>query len=903
MKNFVLVAATTLVCLAPLGCRTGSGHREVINLNGTWQVAAGKLDKMPTAFDRTVRVPGLLDMATPAFKAPGSTLTPAQRGRPWERAERSDPLREAFWYRRTFKVKSPEATVAMLKVHKARFGMQVFVNGAKVGAHNYNFTPGWFNIKPFIKTDGSENELVIRVGASLAQAPKSVCDGWDYQKSRYIPGIYDSVELIVSKTPHVVNVQTAPDIATGSVRVVAEIGNAGGAIRGIMVTATVREAKSGLLVGGAVAGIDRMHPGVSTKSHLAVNIENPHLWTPEDPFLYELTVDTGADTYKTRFAMRSFKSDPKSGRMLLNGKPYYLRGSNVCIFRFFEDAQRGGKPWDRDWVRKLHRKFKGMNWNSLRYYMGFPPEMWYDIADEEGILIQDEYPISYGAWNSGTIKGWPDDITNGDLAAEFTSWMRERWNHPSVVIWDAQNKTPNDTIISQTIAKVRNLDLSDRPWDNGLGAPQAKTDPSEYHPYRCGPKFKGRFGLSIYEEESGVPDGGPKKGAHPPYIINEYGWLWLNRDGSPTELSKPVYHSVLGPGASRAQISDYYARMLAAKTEFWRCKRKSAGIMHFCGLGYSRKLGLTSDSFSDIETLAFNPDFEKYVRDSFAPVGVAIDMWKERIDPGSELTVPVVVINDLGSDWSGTVTIRMLEDGETVVTGEQKVTAKAYGSAKAHFKIQFPDELASHELIAEINGADGKPVRSYRKVRIGGSRRAVIGGLLKNGGMESGTIGQVGKGETKIDAWRLWGTNGWYHADKTQVIGSRAVKFWSGDSGAFQSFNARAGQKYKFSVKVLNSADENDALKLWKGYLRAEFNSAAGKVIGGKVLDLYDPKTTKTPLETWHTLSGVITAPRGTATGTIVLGLKDGKSGAAGSLDFDSASIEKINASKKKPKK
>ena len=95
-----------------------------------------------------------------------------------------------------------------------------------------------------------------------------------------------------------------------------------------------------------------------------------------------------------------------TGRALLNGQTYYLRGSNVCIYRFFEDAERGHLPWDREWVRKLHRRFKEMHWNSLRYCIGFPPELWYQIADEEGILIQDEFPI----WYSAAKDGWPEAI-------------------------------------------------------------------------------------------------------------------------------------------------------------------------------------------------------------------------------------------------------------------------------------------------------------------------------------------------------------------------------------------------------------------------------------------------------------------------------------------------------------
>ena len=62
----------------------------------------------------------------------------------------------------------------------------------------------------------------------------------------------------------------------------------------------------------------------------------------------------------------------------------------------FPTPNRAALPWNEDWVRLLHRRFKDMQWNSLRYCIGLAPEAWYRIADEEGILIQDEFPIWYG---------------------------------------------------------------------------------------------------------------------------------------------------------------------------------------------------------------------------------------------------------------------------------------------------------------------------------------------------------------------------------------------------------------------------------------------------------------------------------------------------------------------------
>ena len=175
MKSRVATAACCLAAFAGASFATDSpaGERKTISLDGVWQVAEGTMDQMPEAFAHTVPVPGLLDMATPRFETPGNVISDAERGEPWRRPEKADPLREAFWYRRTFKVNAPKSNVALLKVNKAFFGTCVFLNGKKVGTNAFNFTPGWFDLKSHIKTDDTENELVIRVGASLAQIPRT----------------------------------------------------------------------------------------------------------------------------------------------------------------------------------------------------------------------------------------------------------------------------------------------------------------------------------------------------------------------------------------------------------------------------------------------------------------------------------------------------------------------------------------------------------------------------------------------------------------------------------------------------------------------------------------------------------------------------------------------------------
>ncbi|MHC4508647.1 MAG: glycoside hydrolase family 2 protein [Planctomycetota bacterium] len=683
-------------------CADRPNPRRVISLDGTWDIAQGSMDSIPARFEHQVPVPGLVDMARPSFGEVG----------------RKSEKRQAFWYRRTFAVDTRIPAVAILKIHKAKYGTKVWLNGQVVGEHLPCFTPALLDVKKFLKGAGEQNELIVRVGADRESRPTDVPSGWDFEKYLYIPGIYDSVELILTGWPYIVNVQTVPDVPNGKVRVQVTL-RSGRSTPMFPIDLIVREASSGREVGRQDAN-PAMSANEDKTFDFPIPVRDCHLWSPEDPFLYELEVSTYFDRLKIRFGMRSFGFDKESGRAILNGKPYFMRGTNVCAYRFFEDAQRGDKPWRREWVRRLHRKFKGMHWNSIRYCIGFPPEIWYDIADEEGFLIQDEFPI----WLLGKA---PENPVSEKIVPEYTAWMRERWNHPCVVIWDAQNESATEET-AKAIAAVRALDLSNRPWDNGWAAPQSDTDCLEAHPYLFSKIQWGRgeFHLSDLANTSSEPRVRDVQKNHKlPIIINEYAWLWLNRDGTTTCLTDKIYESLLGPNSTVPARRVLYARCLAALTEFWRGHRKCAGVLHFCGLGYSRpgdkprpEGGATSDHFIDLEKLILEPNFEKYVGDAFSPVALCIDFWAEELAGGEERPFRVFVTNDLHSNWKGAIRLRIMRGDQIVAEQSSSCSVDGLGREIVTFTQKIPEEAGDYRMVAELTAEDGEVVRSLRDFEV-----------------------------------------------------------------------------------------------------------------------------------------------------------------------------------------
>jgi hypothetical protein len=254
----------------------------------------------------------------------------------------------------------------------------------------------------------------------------------------------------------------------------------------------------------------------------------------------------------------------------------------------------------------------------------------------------------------------------------------------------------------------------------------------EAHPYLFIKMYNEKWGRSEFAgledivKISPVPNlQAAQKKLDVPIIINEYAWLWLNRDGTPTCLTANVYEKLLGADSTTEQRRVLYAKYLAALTEFWRAGRECAGVLHFCGLGYSRagdkprpEGGATSDHFVDLEKLTFEPQFERYVRDSFAPVGLMIDYWGQALRAGERQAMKVVVVNDLDEPWRGGVRLRLSKNGREVTRLETNCQVEALGRGVIAFEQPVPTEVGDYVLTAELTAEGQGTVRSVRDVKV-----------------------------------------------------------------------------------------------------------------------------------------------------------------------------------------
>jgi hypothetical protein len=308
-------------------------------------------------------------------------------------------------------------------------------------------------------------------------------------------------------------------------------------------------------------------------------------------------------------------------------------------------------------------------------------------------------------------------LDSEELSLEYKEWMQERWNHPCVVIWDASNETRLcKPYIDESIAKVRDLDLSERSWDNSYGIVRLTNDIFESHPYHFSKadfKFKDIAKASIIPEGNAFDNSGTQ-----PVIINEYGWLWLNRDGSPTTLTEQLFENLLGKNSTAEDRWKLAAQYTAAETEFWRCHRKAAGVLHFTGLGYARADGQTCDNWIDVKNLVWEPQFYNYVRDAFSPIGLMIDFWDDTVKRGVQKDIPVIAINDLDKDWQGEIRFRLLKNGVTVQEKIEEIGITAFGQKNLSFSLNTDVKYGIYTIEVSLLNTPFGTIKSIRNFKV-----------------------------------------------------------------------------------------------------------------------------------------------------------------------------------------
>lgn len=164
-----------------------------------------------------------------------------------------------------------------------------------------------------------------------------------------------------------------------------------GAVRSVRVTPDLTGVTVEVDAGGEAynlavpLGDGKLFTAAGGKSPLRLDIPEPHLWMPDDPYLYSMTIATATDQVESYFALRTVTTREIGGhtRLCLNGEPIFLHG--VLDQGYFRDGlflPEGPEEYERDVLR-----MKGLGFNTLRKHIKVEPEAFYYACDRLGMLV------------------------------------------------------------------------------------------------------------------------------------------------------------------------------------------------------------------------------------------------------------------------------------------------------------------------------------------------------------------------------------------------------------------------------------------------------------------------------------------------------------------------------------
>ncbi len=709
-------------------------ERITVSLNGTWNcqseadlsLTPSELS-VPEDFDNTIPVPGLWDMASVSLGSyPGKSL----------------------WYKKVVTMPSdfdPEGDVLVrLQIMRALYGRHIYVNGSYVDSYLYNYTYSHTDITRFLHA--GDNDIVIMLGSYSVQntLENHVHTGSDSERKVYQPGITDNVNLILSGKAYTKAVQVAPDVEGGKVELQIKL-EATEDASDIPVTVNIYEL--GVIKNGegsvgrrkvatysAAASIAAGSQTLVEKTDLAISdFTSAKCWEPKNPYLYEIEVVLPSDTFTRRFGMKEFHFDSETKLPMLNGKVYYLRGTNIAPYRFFEDPDRGSYPWNEAWARKVLSEFKDTNWEIFRTHNGPMPSMWLDICDEIGMMLVDEYAI----W------GKCSKCTPETLLPEYRAMVEEKQTNACILYWDAQNEANAQSgstkidwpvtgdAIRQLIAE--RVDIAERHWDNGWSNPVDDTQPVEFHPY---PFISGANIDSLETQDNTKPWNAGANGSNNvnPKIVNEYASLWLNRVGEPTSISKKNYDKLI-PDSTAEERFELYTTSTAWLTEFYRSGRSIASIQHFVGLSYAKpgQDGATGDILMpDLSNPEIRPMIKDRLKSSFAPLGIILAKYSLTTGP-VDVTYPLVLVNDYNHDIENLpVTVSVTSGDKKIFSETRSYSLREAGTkgediVKDSFTFNIPAGLLSDGDKIDVRASytlDGEEVYSLRTITYDAAARS-----------------------------------------------------------------------------------------------------------------------------------------------------------------------------------
>ncbi|MCC9178923.1 glycoside hydrolase family 2 protein [Arthrobacter sp. zg-Y750] len=530
-----------------------------LNLNGYWQYAV-----TPAAVQQ------------PPDTWEGQILVPFSPEAPLSGVGRQLQPDQALWYRRT--VRLPEGFAGervLLHFGAVDQSCTVTVNGTPVGGHVGGYLPFTLDVTDALVLDGqsgdSGQEIVVRVRdisdtGHHSRGKQKLDRGGIWYTAQ--SGIWQTVWLESVPRISVGRLALVPDLESVDIKVLLDGGagpgaGEGGSVdvsegRGPDLTALVT-----LSAGGRTVAEAAVVPGVPSR----IRVPDPHLWTPDDPFLYDVEVrllDGGreVDRVQSYTGLRTVGMGPDAKgrqRLLLNGRPYFHAG--LLDQGYWPDGLYTA-PSDAALASDI-RRAKDLGFTMLRKHIKIEPLRWYYHCDRLGILVWQDLVNGGSTYRNSVIRppaagaphrsddaylvfGRDDEQGRQEFLAELRGTVELLQNAVSLAVWVPFNEGWGQFDANAAAHLLRRLDPT-RTIDHASGwHDQGGGDLKSVHVY-----------VVPFRLRKGWLRGGRA------VVLSEYGGYSLRIPGHTFNAKEHGYRSF----RSRAALKRAYRRLMLRQME------------------------------------------------------------------------------------------------------------------------------------------------------------------------------------------------------------------------------------------------------------------------------------------------------------------------------------------------
>ena len=409
-------------------------RRDWQSLHGTWRDAITQDATQPQKWDGSILVP-----FSPESRLSGveRTLMPGQY----------------LWYEREITLPALSAEKRLL-LHFDGVDERcaVWWNGHLLGHHRNGYLAFVFDVTDYLRPGRNRLRLAVRDDTDTKDhciGKQKLSPGGMYYSPQ--SGIWQNVWLETVPRDYIKELKLTPDLDAGTLKL--EI-----------------EATCPLPVTVLLQGKERHFPaghfqpaGKAACAKLRLAIEEmtgqaPHPWSPEDPWLYDLTITAGEDKIESYFALRKFsvgKNRQGFPCLLLNNQPYFMHG---VLDQGYWPESLMTPPSEEAMIFDI-QSMKRLGFNMIRKHIKIESRRWYYHCDRLGMIVwqdminggrihplwdtylptlfpalwrlPDRFPALSGRTGHQNRSQWEKDLL---------AMIQELFNHPSIALWTIFNE-------------------------------------------------------------------------------------------------------------------------------------------------------------------------------------------------------------------------------------------------------------------------------------------------------------------------------------------------------------------------------------------------------------------------------------------------------------------------------